>query len=240
MMNNIIKIEDLFAAGFQYGHKAIKSTPKMKAYIHSFKWGIAIIDLSKTAVLFNSALNFLYKKVKSGGKVLFVGTKFQAKDLLTKVAIECHQFYINKRWLGGSITNHSATIVKKTSQLEDIERQEDLGNIAKLSKKEQGKIKEKKTKLLNLIEGVRKLDSLPDVLVVVDAKRENIAILEAKKMGIPVIVLADTDTVNPEGIEYIVPGNDDGIVSIEFFLDKCKEVIMKAVEDAQASKGDKA
>lgn len=225
---NQIMIEDLFASGFQYGHKAIKTSPKMKKYVHSVKWGISVIDLCQTAVMFSDALDYLHKVVRKGGSVLFLGTKYQAKELIFKYAKECNQFYINKRWLGGSITNYANTILTQVKKLEDIERLEDLGVIAKYGKKEQMKIAERKTKLLSLIEGVRTMSKLPDLMIVVDAKKEHIALSETKIAGIPTIVLADTDTQDPSISSHIVPGNDDGFSSIDFFLNKCKDVILEA------------
>lgn len=235
---NQVAVTDLFEAGFQYGHKSIKSSPKMKRYIHDVRWGISIIDLSQTAPMFARALDSLFNIVKKGGSVLFVGTKYQAKDLILKHAKECNQYYINKRWLGGSLTNYSCTIANKVKQLEEIERLEDLGMISKYGKKEQLKIAEKKSKLLSLIDGVRSMIKLPDLLIVVDAKKEHIALSEAKIAGIPTIVLADTDTKDPAICSNVVPGNDDGHSSIEFFLQKCQEVITLALSQVD-KKNDK-
>lgn len=234
-----VSIEELFAAGFQYGHKAIKSSPKMKKYIHSVKWGISIADLCQTAVLFSEALQALYDVVRKGGNVLFLGTKYQAKDLIIKYAKECNQFYINKRWLGGSITNHANTLITQIRKLEEIERLEDLGILQKYGKKEQVKIGEKREKLISLIEGVRTMPKLPDLMIVVDAKKEHIALLEAKSFGIPTIVLADTDTQDPSIISHVVPGNDDGFASIDFFLSKCRDAILAGLNALEAEPKDK-
>ncbi|WP_342261998.1 30S ribosomal protein S2 [Alphaproteobacteria bacterium endosymbiont of Tiliacea citrago] len=236
---NKISIEELFAAGFQYGHKSIKSSPKMKKFVHSIKWGISVIDLCQTSVMFAQALDYLFKVVKKGGSVLFLGTKYQSRDLVQKYAKECGQYYINKRWLGGSITNYHNTILTQIKKLEEIERLEELGILAKYGKKEQVKIAEKKEKLLSLVEGARTMPKLPDLLIVVDAKKEHIALSEAKIAGIPTIVLADTDTPDPSISSHIIPGNDDGFDSVDFFLSKCKSVILEALSQVEEEPKDK-
>lgn len=243
-INQVVKdnkkmIEELFISGFQYGHKSIKSSPKMKRYIHSIKWGISIIDLCQTAMLLKQALDYLFNVVSKGGSVLFVGTKYQARDLVKKYATECNQFYINKRWLGGSLTNYANTLLKKVEKLQEIEKNRDLGIIANYSKKEQLKISENERKINELIEGVRNMLDLPDLLIVIDAKREEKALKEAKKFNIPAIVLADTDTPDPQILSYIVPGNDDGVSSIDLFLNKCKDTILFALDAQNSLKNEK-
>lgn len=226
-----VDIKDLFAAGFQYGHKKIKSSPKMKDYIYSVENEMTMIDLPQAVVDFNRALNFLYKFAsKKKRTIWFVGTKYRAKELIKKHALSCNQFYINKRWLGGSLTNYECTIVNQQSQLREIERNEEVGLVSKLTKKEQLKIFRHKEKILSLVEGVRD-SGLPDLLVVVDGEKQKIALKEALRMNIPTILLMDTDVKEPSIVTYPVPGNDDGGLSIEFFLSKIAETIKLASEN---------
>jgi small subunit ribosomal protein S2 len=221
----MLKIEDLFAAGMHYGHNIRRSSSKMKKYVYGERWGISVIDLCQTAILFDKALNQLQHIVSKGGRVLFVGTKYQAKDLVEQAAKDSEQSFITKRWLGGTITNNYSTVGVLSQKLNKMERDEEAGYVSKLSKNEQSKFAKKKEKYLGLISGVRNLNSTPDVLIVVDAKREAIAISEAYKLGIPVIALADTDALDPTLIKYIVPGNDEGTASIKLFLDNCVQII---------------
>lgn len=229
-----VDIKDLFAAGFQYGHKKVKSSPKMKDYIYSIENEMAMIDLPKAVVDFNKALDFLYKFVSKKKRVVwFISTKYRAKDLIKDYALSCNQFYINKRWLGGSLTNYDCTIANQLSQLRKIEKDEELGIIDKLSKKEQLKLRHKKDKILSLIEGVKD-SGMPDLLVIVDGEKQKIALKEAARMKIPTILLMDTDVKDPSLVTYPVPGNDDGGLAIDFFLNKISEVINLASSNVEA------
>mgnify|MGYP003678354812 CR=1 FL=1 len=225
---NTFTVEELFKKGFHYGHKITCTNTKMKPYIFDTRWGISIIDLTKTTVLFNSALKLLDEIIKKNGKVLFVGTKNQAKSLIKKTATECGEFYVNQRWLGGTITNNHFTIGVMSSQLKKIQLNEESGFVLNFAKKEQLELNRKKTKLLNLIEGIKELKGEPDLLIVIDAQKEKNAILEANKRKIPVIALTDTDTSFPDMISNIVPGNDEGALCIEFFLEQCAATILAA------------
>jgi len=227
----VFEIKELFELGFHYGHRKWRSNPKMNEFIFCEKWGISIIDLSKTVPLFEKALNAIYDCVRKGGKVLFVGTKHQAKDQIAKTASECHQFYVNKRWLGGTITNNFSTIQLPLNKLTKMEKNEESGYINKFTKKERLDFSKKKDKLLGLLQGIRNLHGNPNMLVVVDPKREDIAVKEARLHNIPVIALADTDTPEPSMIKYIVPGNDEGVKVIDFFLARCQEAINQALLD---------
>lgn len=235
-MNKKIDIKDLFAVGFQYGHKVIKTSPKMKEYVYSVQNGVSMIDLPKTVVMFNQALEFLHNTVQKGGIVWFVGTKYRIKDLVKIYAKDCEQYYINKRWLGGTITNYGCTILNQLDQLSKIEKEEELGIIAKLAKKEQMQISRKKNRILDFIEGVRNSPKLPDLLIIIDAKKEFIALQEAKRSGIPTLVLMDTDTKDPGLADYVVPGNDDGCSSVEYFLKACSDVIKDAMASSDVYK----
>lgn len=235
----MFEVQELFELGFHYGHRKWRSNPKMSEFVFCEKWGISIIDLCKTAPLFETALNAVYDCAKKGGKILFVGTKHQAKDVIAEVANSCNQYYVNKRWLGGTITNNFPTIHLPLNKLTKMEKDEESGYISKFNKKERLDFKKKKDKLLGLLEGVRNLGNLPNLLVVVDPKREGIAIKEAKLFNIPVVALADTDTPEPASIKYIVPGNDEGKAAIEFFLHKCADAVNQGINDGKQDKLEK-
>ena len=224
----MFKVEDLFAVGLHYGHRLRKSSTKMKPYIYDVKWGLCVIDLCKTSILFQKALEKLDEVVRKKGKILFVGTKLQASEMVQKAAIDCNQFYINQRWLGGSLTNYNATLGYGLSTLKKMEENQEAGLIDKLSKKEQSEFFKKKEKLLKFVSGVKNLGELPDLLIVVDPKKECIAVSEANKVKIPIIALADTDCNDPYILDYIVPGNDEGTAAVAFFLDQCVHVIQEA------------
>lgn len=225
----MFEIKELFERGFHYGHRKWRSNPKMSEFIFGEKWGVSIIDLCKTTYMFETALNALHACVKKGGKVLFVGTKHQASSLIAQAAQNCNQYYVNKRWLGGTITNNHSTINLPLNKLNKMEKDEESGYIEKFTKRERVDFAKKKEKLIALLGGIRSLGGVPNILVVVDPKRENIAIREAKLWNMPVIALADTDTPEPDMITHLVPGNDEGQASIEFFLEKCTQTINDAL-----------
>lgn len=229
----MFEVKDLFEKGFHYGHRKWCSSPKMKDFIFCEKWGTSIIDLTKTAPLFERALNALYACAKKGGRILFVGTKHQAADLIMQTAQNCGQYYINKRWLGGTITNNLSTISLPLNKLAKMEKDIEAGYVDKLTKRERQQIYKKREKIVGLFSGIKNLNGVPDMLVVVDPKREGIAIKEAKLGNIPVIALADTDTPEPGLITYLVPGNDEGQGAIQYFLYMCEQTINKAVKEAE-------
>jgi len=233
----MFEIKELFERGFHYGHRKWRSNPKMKDYIFCQRWGIDIIDLSKTVHLFNDAINALSSCVKKGGKVLFVGTKHQAKDLIAEHAKSCEQFYINKRWFGGTITNNYSTIGLPLNKLKKMEKEEESNQ--KLAKHERMDLIKKKDKLIELLGGIKDLGGVPDMLIVVDPKRENIAVREAHLRNIPVIALADTDTPEPSIIKHLVAGNDEGAASIEYFLAQCSNTIIEAMAQREANSKEK-
>jgi len=222
----MFEIKELFEKGFHYGHRKLRSNPKMNEFVFAEKWGISIIDLCKTRVMLENALDALKVCVKKGGKVLFVGTKHQAKDMIQEIAKSCNQYYINKRWLGGTITNYNSTINLPVNKLNKMEKDEESGYVEKFTKRERLDFQKKKEKLYGLFSGIRHMGGVPSMIIVVDPKRENIAVREAKLWNIPVIALGDTDTPEPKLITYLVPGNDEGNGSIEFFLQKCGQVIL--------------
>ena len=224
----MFEIKELFERGFHYGHRKWRSNPKMKDYIFCQKWGVDVIDLCKTTHLFQKAIEALSLCVKKGGKILFVGTKHQAQGLVEEYAKSCNQFYVNKRWFGGTITNNYSTIGLPLNKLKKMEKEEE--NIVKLAKHERLNFLKQKEHLISLLGGIRELGGVPDMLIVVDPKRENIAVREAHLRNIPVIALADTDTPEPSIIKYLVPGNDEGTASIQYFLEQCAAAINAALE----------
>lgn len=210
----------------------------MKKYIFGRKNGIYIIDLEKTEDAVMKACNFLKGVAEAGQRILFVGTKKQAQDIIKEEASKCGMFYVNQRWLGGMLTNFQ-TIKKSLKRLEEIERIKEDGTMAKLSKKEASKLNKEMYKLNKNLEGVRTMDKLPKAMFVIDAKKEDIAVKEANILGIPVVALVDTNS-DPDIIQYVIPGNDDAIRSIKLVTGIISDCIMGgrkafAVNEAKAT-----
>lgn len=208
-----IDIPQLIEAGAHFGHLTRRWNPKMKPYIFMEKNGIHIIDLRKTQVLINETAESLTKLVSEGKKVLFVGTKKQAKNIIETEARRCNQYWVTERWLGGMLTNFS-TIKKSVKRLHNIEKQENDGTFDKITKKERLFLTREKDKLKKVLEGVENMSKLPGVIFVVDIKKEDIAVLEAKKLKIPVFAIVDTNC-DPDLIDQIIPANDDAVKTIE-------------------------
>ena len=206
-------MKSLLEAGVHFGHETKRWNPKMKKYIFGEKNGIYIIDLSKTQGALAKACTFLRNLSASGSHILAVGTKKQAQDIVKDEAQRSAMFYVNQRWLGGMLTNYQ-TLKKSIKRLEELERIKEDGTMAKLSKKEASKLTKEMHKLNKNLEGIRGMDKLPKAIFVIDAKKEDIAVKEARKLGIPVVALVDTNS-NPDLIDYIIPGNDDAIRSIK-------------------------
>jgi len=205
-------MKNLLEAGVHFGHETKKWNPKMKKFIFGEKNGVYIIDLEKTVAAVTKALEFLKKTASGGGHILFVGTKKQAQEIIKEEAARCGMFYVNQRWLGGMLTNFQ-TIKKSIKRLEDLERMKEDGTLAKLSKKEASQLNKEMFKLNKNLEGVRAINRLPKAVFVVDSKKEEIAVKEAKKLGIPVVALGDPNC-HPDIIAYVIPGNGDAIRSI--------------------------
>jgi len=212
-----ISLEDMLQAGVHFGHHTKYWNPKMNPYIFGVRNKIHIIDLQHTIKLLKPALSYLKSVAQKNNKILFLGTKRSASNTVQKEAIRCGMPYVNERWLGGMLTNYK-TIRSSIRRLEDLLRQKEDGTFSKLTKKEGLKLQREIDKLEKAIGGVREMGGLPDALFVIDVKREAIAISEASKMGIPIVGIVDTNS-NPDGIDYLVPGNDDSIRSISLFVD---------------------
>ena len=222
-----IKIEDLLEAGVHFGHNVRRWNPKMKEYIYGVRNNIHIFDLRITLELLNAALTKIHETVSKSGKILFVGTKKQCSDVVKDLATLNNNFYVNKRWLGGTLTNWK-TISNSIKRLEEIElflKDNDLSK--NLSKKELLDISREKQKLELNIGGIRTLNGKPDLLVVFDVIKDKIAVKEATKLNIPVVAIVDTNA-DPENIDYIIPGNDDALRSINLYMNYFSETIQDA------------
>ena len=213
----------MFDAGVHYGHQSRYWNPKMQPYIYTTHKKLHIINLEKTADSFNKAIKFIEELVSQNSKILFVGTKRAARDIIMKYAKESNMPYVNNRWLGGMLTNFN-TVKKSISKLDDLQKQLDMEHTNNLTKKESLKIKKLIAKLNKNLEGIKDLDKTPDALFVVDTRYERIAILEANKLNIPVIALVDSNN-SYEGVDYMIPANDDSMKSIELFIKSISEKI---------------
>jgi len=213
-MDNL-SMQDLLEAGMHFGHLTRRWNPKMKPFIYGVRNGVHIIDLSKTVKLFREALNFITEAVGNGSEVLFVGTKKQAQDVIEEEAKRCNMFYVNNRWLGGTLTNFR-TIKSSIDRLKDLQKKKEDGTFAVLGKKEILMIDREIERLLRSLGGIQNMTRLPGVMVVIDPNMEHIALHEANVLGIPVVALGDTNC-DPDPIDYLVPGNDDALRSIKLF-----------------------
>jgi len=223
---SIITKNQLLEAGVHFGHNTRRWNPKMKEYIFGERNGIYIIDLDKTVVLLEEAYKALYTIVQNGGKVLFVGTRKQSQEVIRDEAIRCEQFYVDHRWLGGTLTNYK-TIRKSINRLFEIERMEEEGIFDVLPKKEVILLKKEKEKKLKFFSGIRDMRQLPNAMVVVDPKSEYIAVAEARNKGIPIFALVDTNC-DPDEVDYVIPGNDDAIRSIKLIIGTLANAVVEA------------
>lgn len=220
-----ISMKQLLEAGVHFGHQTKRWNPKMKKYIFGARNGIYIIDLQKTVRLFKEACEFIRGTAEKGDHVLFVGTKRQAQEAIAEEAQRCGGFYVDKRWLGGMLTNFR-TIVGSIERLKKIEAMKEDGTLDSLSKKEGLHLEKERLKLLKSLGGIREMDRLPGALFVIDSRKEKIAIMEANKLGIPVVAVVDTNC-DPEGIDYVIPGNDDAIRAIRLFAAKIADAVLE-------------
>ena len=224
-----VTIEQLLEAGVHFGHNVRRWNPKMEQYIFGVRNNIHVFDLRITLPLINSALVKLHEVASKSGKVLFVGTKKQCSSIIKEIALENEQFYVNKRWLGGTLTNWK-TISKSINRLEELESILGENNSSQnLSKKELLDLSREKEKLLTNIGGIRKLGGKPDLLVIFDIVKDRLAVLEAKKLGIPIIAISDSNA-NPDPIDFVIPGNDDAIRSITLYANYFRDTLSDAKE----------
>lgn len=233
-----ISMKELLEAGVHFGHQTKRWNPKMKKYIFGSRNGIYIIDLQKTLKKFRESSQFLSDLSSKGGSVLFVGTKRQAQESVEAEAKRCNQYYVNNRWLGGTLTNFK-TIRRSVETLQRLERMADDGSYDKLTKKEILALEKKKEKLLKVLSGVKDMQKLPDVLFVVDPNREKIAVSEANKLGIPVVAIVDTNC-DPEHVDYVIPGNDDAIRAVKLFTSRVADSVIEGMQIRESASEENA
>jgi small subunit ribosomal protein S2 len=222
---SVASLIELLEAGVHFGHQTQHWNPKMKPYIYGARNGIYVIDLRKTTDLLDEAYNLVRDYAAKGKNVLFVGTKKQAAEVVAEEATRSGAYYINRRWLGGMLTNFE-TIRGRVNKLKELEEFINNGYVDKLPKKEVSQLNRQLAKLSKTLGGIKEMRGLPDLIFIVDQAKEEIAIKEANKLGIPVICLADTNA-NPDGINYIIPGNDDAIRSIKLITSRLADAVLE-------------
>ncbi len=233
-----VSMRDMLEAGVHFGHRTRFWNPKMKPYIYGARNDIHIINLEQTLPMFNDAMNFLGSVAAKRGKILFVGTKRAASAIVKEQAEACGQYFVDKRWLGGMLTNWK-TIRQSIKRLKDLETQSQDGTFERLTKKEALMKTREMEKLEASIGGIKNMGGLPDVIFIIDADHEDIAIAEANKLGIPVVAVVDTNS-KPDGIDYIIPGNDDAIRAIRLYLEAATDAINTAKDAAPVKEADEA
>jgi small subunit ribosomal protein S2 len=218
-------MKELLEAGVHFGHQTKRWNPKMKEYIFGERNGIYIIDLQKTLKLFKDAMRFVGEMAAQGKSVLFVGTKRQAQDAVAEEATRCAQFYVNQRWLGGLLTNMS-TVQRSIKRLKDLDALASDGNWEGRAKKEVGRLDRERKHLQQNLAGIKDMGGLPDLLFVIDSNKESIAVKEARKLGIPVVAVVDTNC-DPDEVDYVIPGNDDALRAIRLFTTKIADAVVE-------------
>ena len=224
-MPDTATIKQLLEAGAHFGHQTSHWHPRMRNYIFTKRNGIHIIDLEKTVVMLDKACEFVKQLVTDGGTILFVGTKKQAQDAVEQHATRCGMYYVNQRWLGGVLTNF-ATIQARIDYLVRLEDQQSRGEFQYLPKKEAHKLEEEILRLNRQVGGFKEMTSLPDALFIIDPTNERIALAEAKRLGIPVVAITDTNC-NPDEIDYPIPANDDAIKSIKLICNRIADAVIE-------------
>ena len=221
-----LSMKELLESGVHFGHQTRRWNPKMKRYIYGARNGIYILDLHQTIKLFEEALDFVKGVAENGGTVLFVGTKKQAQSAVKEAAQRSGQYYIAERWLGGTLTNWK-TIQGRVQRLKELDRMEADGYLERLPKKEKLKRLEERAQLSRFLEGIRNMQEMPSIMFVVDLNKEDIAVKEARKLGIPIVAIVDTNC-DPDVVDYVIPGNDDAIRAIRLVTGKIAEAILEA------------
>ncbi|WP_416150922.1 30S ribosomal protein S2 [Salipaludibacillus sp. HK11] len=222
----VISMKQLLEAGVHFGHQTRRWNPKMDRYIFTERNGIYIIDLQKTVKKVDEAFNFVRDLAGQGGTMLFVGTKKQAQDSVKEEAERCGMYFINQRWLGGTLTNFD-TIRKRIARLVQLETMEEDGTFDVLPKKEVGILNKEKDRLEKFLGGIKEMKRLPDALFIIDPRKERIAVAEAHKLNIPIVGIVDTNC-DPDEIDYVIPGNDDAIRAVRLLTAKMADAIIEA------------
>jgi small subunit ribosomal protein S2 len=225
-------MKELLEAGVHFGHQVRRWNPKMKEYIFGERNGIYIIDLQKTQRMFRDAIAFVTNAIAEdkGKTVLFVGTKRQAQEAVREEAERCGQYYVNQRWLGGLLTNFQ-TVQKSIKRLKDLELMETDGRYEKLTKKERIKLDRERESLNKNLSGIKSMNRLPDIVFIIDVRKEEIAVAEANRLGIPIVAVVDTNC-SPEGIDYVIPGNDDALRAVRLFASRIADSIVEGQQIA--------
>ena len=222
---SVVSMKQLLEAGVHFGHQTRRWNPKMKKYIFQERNGIYIIDLQKTVKMMDVAYNFIRELAARGGKVLFVGTKKQAQDAIKEEATRCGMFYVNQRWLGGTLTNFQ-TIKTRIDRLKEIEKMEEDGTFEVLPKKEVLVLKREKERLEKFLGGIKEMTEYPDAIFIVDPRKERIAVQEARKLNIPIVAMVDTNC-DPDEIDYVIPANDDAIRAVRLITSKIADAVIE-------------
>ena len=222
-----VTMKELLEAGVHFGHQVRRWNPKMKEYIFGERNGIYIIDLQKTQRMFREAIGFVTNLIAEdkGKTVLFVGTKRQAQDAIREESEKCGQYYVNQRWLGGLLTNFQ-TVQKSIKRLKDLESMQTDGRYEKMTKKERIKLDRERESLNKNLSGIKAMNRLPDAIFIIDVKKEEIAVAEANRLGIPIVAVVDTNC-SPEGIDYVIPGNDDALRAVRLFASRIADAIVE-------------
>ncbi len=226
-----VTMRQMLEAGVHFGHQARYWNPKMSSYIFGERNKIHVINLEKTLPLYNDAINFISKLAAKKGNILFVGTKRQARDIVAQESERCGMPYVNHRWLGGMLTNYK-TVKQSIKRLKDLEAMDQDGSLDRLSKKEALMRRREMEKLQRSLGGIKDMGGLPDAMFVIDVGHEKIAVSEANKLGIPVIAIVDTNN-SPEGVDYVIPGNDDAIRAITLYT----QGVATAIQEGKTSSG---
>jgi small subunit ribosomal protein S2 len=224
-----VTMKEMLDAGVHFGHQTQRWNPKMKPYVYTARGGIHIIDLQKSVLRANKAAEFVKKMAADGGRLIFVGTKKQAIEPIQEAAQKCNQFYVTKRWLGGTLTNFE-TIKSSIDRLKRIDQMREKGELEYFSKKERARIEKEYLRLNEYLNGIRDMKESPSCMFIVDLNKEHIAVAEAKRLGIPVVGIADTNT-DPELIDFAIPGNDDAIRSIKLFSNLVAEAFLEGAAE---------
>lgn len=239
-----VTMKELLEAGVHFGHQVRRWNPKMKEYIFGERNGIYIIDLQKTQRMFRDAITFVSNLIAEdrGKTVLFVGTKRQAQDAIREESERCSMYFVNQRWLGGLLTNFQ-TVQKSIKRLKDLEAMQTDGRYEKLTKKERIKLDRERESLNKNLSGIKNMSRLPDAVFIIDVRKEEIAVAEANRLGIPIVAVVDTNC-SPEGIDYVIPGNDDALRAVRLFTSRIADAILEgqqiATEGGTAAQPDEA
>ena len=237
-MSSIISMKQLLEAGVHFGHQTRRWNPKMAKYIFTERNGIYIIDLQKTVKKVDEAYNFIRETAQNGGSILFVGTKKQAQEAMREEAVRCNQDYINERWLGGMMTNFK-TIQKRVARLRQLEKMEEDGTFDVLPKKEVLGLRHEMEKLNKNLGGIKEMKKLPAALFVVDPRKEHIAVLEARKLNIPIVATVDTNC-DPDEVDYVIPANDDAIRAVRLLASKMADAVLEGRQGQQTAEAETA